>query len=308
MGRVRQKAMLELYAYNAGRGDCIRRRFGSGRLHNIFIDTGVRGFGLRFYEICSRIRESMDLLILTHADEDHIGGILSCLRRGCRIPFRKVIMNGQASRCRDIPLSVRQSSEVYSRLLALGIPVEPAYAGDRLHMDGAEIEILSPGREEVQNVEEQTPLGWYEDYAESLEELARKPLMLRDGSHENRKSIVVSFLYMGRRLLFTGDAWSDCITEAVPAGTGFDLIKMPHHGSVRNISEQWPEKLKCRNFLICADGRRHPDKQTIAKLASWYVQITVYSPADWWSRGFLKEDEDTGKIRFEKKEGLVVKW
>lgn len=72
--------MLEVYTYNAGKGDCIRLRFGDG--HNIFIDTGVTRFGTKFRSICEDVLkagESLDLLILSHVDDDHIGGIfLNC--------------------------------------------------------------------------------------------------------------------------------------------------------------------------------------------------------------------------------------
>ena len=75
--------MLEVYTYNAGKGDCVRLRFDD--THNIIIDTGVIRFAPAFKRICDEITsagETLDLLILTHVDDDHIGGILANLRFG----------------------------------------------------------------------------------------------------------------------------------------------------------------------------------------------------------------------------------
>lgn len=311
--------MIEIYTYNAGKGDCIRIRYGTSCIHNIFIDSGVIGFGRNFAQICKVTGESLDALILTHSDSDHIGGVLSCLRCGHTLPFDEVIMNGRNSYGSNTLLSVRQNQEVYRRLTESGIPVRNAYAGAVYHIGGAELRILSPA-ELLMEAEEETDicrgeniqLGMHNDYGVSLDELARKPLALRDTSSTNRKSIVFTFSFEGKHLLFTGDAWSDCITDAVHERTYFDFIKMPHHGSARNISDQWPDRIECRNFLICTDGAAHPDKQTIAKLAFWYRPITVYSPSDWWSRSFMTADdhigEYTGDITFVKKEGLILKW
>ena len=87
--------MLEIYAYNAGKGDCIRIRFSES--HNIFIDTGVMRFAPSFKRICDQIQscgETLDALILTHADDDHIGGMLANLRISNYIcPFQEVWMN-----------------------------------------------------------------------------------------------------------------------------------------------------------------------------------------------------------------------
>ena len=61
--------MNQIYAYNAGKGECIRLRYGDG--HNIFIDTGVTRFADTLKCLCREIvdaGETLDLLILTHVD------------------------------------------------------------------------------------------------------------------------------------------------------------------------------------------------------------------------------------------------
>ena len=84
--------MLEVYTYNAGKGDCVRLRF--AETHNIFIDTGVTRFAHSFKRICDQIiaaGETLDAIILTHVDDDHIGGILANLRFSTyKCPFHEV--------------------------------------------------------------------------------------------------------------------------------------------------------------------------------------------------------------------------
>lgn len=87
--------MLEVFAYNAGKGDCIRIHYAG--THNIIIDSGVMRFSPNFKRICDSViqeRETLDALILTHVDTDHIGGILANLRCAhYKCPFNEVWMN-----------------------------------------------------------------------------------------------------------------------------------------------------------------------------------------------------------------------
>lgn len=105
--------MFEVYTYNAGKGDCIRLHFAG--THNIFIDSGVTRFAPVFRLQCDRIKQSgetLDALILTHVDDDHIGGILANLRRaGYRCPFIEVWMNIPA-----VPLMMTEPYQ-FSRMM-----------------------------------------------------------------------------------------------------------------------------------------------------------------------------------------------
>ena len=49
--------MLQIFNYNAGKGDCLRLRYtgASGIPHNILIDSGEIRFGLEFEAICKQI-------------------------------------------------------------------------------------------------------------------------------------------------------------------------------------------------------------------------------------------------------------
>ena len=305
--------MLKLYAYNAGKGDCVRLEFGEeNNSHNVVIDTGVTRFVQKFNEICNNLT-SPDLLILTHVDDDHIGGVLALLRAGWKCPFKEVRMNRTGAVDKgNAYLSTRQNDEVYSRLVDQGIDVQPMFAGDSINLYSAMITAIWPEKIVDDNNRNDTPLAYHKDYGKALSFLADEPIRKIDRSINNRNSIVFIFEYDGHRLLFTGDAWGTDVINALSKDADdkqtFDLIKLPHHGAVGNISEDYPKYMETKKFLICTDGVMHPDKQTIAKLKKWYGDITIYSPSNWWKRGFFTDEDDKDGVNLIYSEGLVFEW
>lgn len=93
----------------------------------------------------------------------------------------------------------------------------------------------------------------------------------RDHSEANGSSIGVIAEYGGRRLLLSGDAWSQVLTPALTrfaaqtGGSGervaLDAFKLPHHGSKNNISAELMATIDCPRYLISTSGSRfnHPD-------------------------------------------------
>jgi hypothetical protein len=68
-----------------------------------------------------------------------------------------------------------------------------------------------------------------------------------------------------------------CLTEAIgrvsrPDGEGrlgIDALKLPHHGSRRNIDNGLLEAIRCRRYLISTSGRgssHHPDHEALARV------------------------------------------
>ena len=107
--------------------------------------------------------------------------------------------------------------------------------------------------------------------------------------------------------MLSGD-WSSDVCSSDLAKRNYDLVKLPHHGSARNISAVYRNSIRSSNFLICTDGVSHPDKQTIAKLEKWYGEINIYSPSAWWSNGYFTGNDRNHRINYYQKEGLVIAW
>ncbi|MBU9672659.1 MBL fold metallo-hydrolase [Planococcus sp. CP5-4] len=91
-----------------------------------------------------------------------------------------------------------------------------------------------------------------------------------DNSETNGSSISFVIEYCGKRLLFLADAHSDIISENISKleEKYFDLVKLSHHGSKKNISKKLIENLNSELFLISTNGDKHghPDFESLAKI------------------------------------------
>lgn len=73
---------MELWMTRAGIGDCILVRCGEERKVNILIDSGQGAGALEsVLKRIARRREQLDLLVLTHDDNDHVKGACNLLKR-----------------------------------------------------------------------------------------------------------------------------------------------------------------------------------------------------------------------------------
>lgn len=108
-----------------------------------------------------------------------------------------------------------------------------------------------------------------------------------DKSVYNLSSIVVLAEANGKRMLLTGDALSRDLLPVLKE-TGLlkegetlhiDLLKMPHHGSIRNIDEEFLTTVTADHYIMSADGRHdNPDLATLKLLSKvrGSDQYTVY--------------------------------
>lgn len=326
---------MEVYPYDAGRGDCLRIRFcgESGTYRNILVDSGTRRFGVSCASVFQEVQaagECIDIQLITHTDEDHLGGLLYMIDHGIPIQAGVVVINHPqnlpAESGDSTPLSVPQANRIVGRLISQKVNLRSGLKGELIELDGARIQILHPVQEQVETVfglpGRDAPLGIMDDRGIPLEQLMERPLSYRDASLSNRASIVFVLEHAGKRLLFAGDAWSDDILESVRTYAElreedipirFDAVKLPHHGSAGNISEEWTKVFQAERYFLCADGRRHPSKQTVAKLLSWYEAVEIVSPRNWWSDGFFSAADieqfiEPKRLRLTQRKGAAMLW
>ena len=100
-----------------------------------------------------------------------------------------------------------------------------------------------------------------------------------DQSPANGSSIALLLEYPADnpdvRMLLAGDAWSSVLEASITKLLGNDDgrlrltgFKIPHHGSVGNVSESLLDRLSCKHYLISTSGAvfRHPHARTVELL------------------------------------------
>jgi len=104
---------------------------------------------------------------------------------------------------------------------------------------------------------------------EKLSEIEEKDYSITNGS-----SISFILQYQGKNLLFLGDAHEDIIFESISElkakgfSCFFDLVKISHHGSNKNISKRLLSLFEAKKYLISTNGLKfnHPDIEAISKI------------------------------------------
>lgn len=100
-----------------------------------------------------------------------------------------------------------------------------------------------------------------------------------DKSPANGSSIAVIAHWEGKNYLLSGDAYAHVMAASLDRWrkqennanasedkpVKLELFKLPHHGSVSNISEELLELIKCRRYLFSSSGKifGHPHDRTV---------------------------------------------
>ena len=78
-------------------------------------------------------------------------------------------------------------------------------------------------------------------------------------------------------MLLTGDARGDHVLEGLEAANllkdgkcHVDLLKLPHHGSNRNLEPKFFEQITADHYVVSSNGERfdNPDQETLEWLAA----------------------------------------
>lgn len=196
----RPDGRLHVVFLDVGQGDAIFIQSPSGR--QLLVDGGrypsvvldELGRQMPFWD------RSIDLVLATHPDEDHMAGLVSVLER---YQVSGLIANGVDA----------AGDPAFEALLAAasqdGVTVHTAQTGEVVSLDGARLEILHAGNMET-------------------------------GENRNDASIVARLDYGDLSLLLTGDAETAAETALLNSGCDLDavILKAGHHGA--NTSSSAP--------------------------------------------------------------------
>lgn len=101
---------------------------------------------------------------------------------------------------------------------------------------------------------------------QNWEQLATMQEVETDSSKTNRSSIAFMLEYEEMKLLFPGDCPIQLIMEELP--NQIDFVKLPHHGSNRDICCEFLNNTQVSYYLLSTDGKKfgHPSKSVIANI------------------------------------------
>lgn len=316
--------MLTLKALPAYDGDCFIISLGEGNnIKNIIIDGGRKRLVVTKLkkEILDIINKGqvIDLMILTHIDNDHIYGLIKLFEENWinkeiikEVWFnsKEIISNTyfnenanddllQMFNKDDANISYKQGITFSERLEELDIKIDRVVtAGYSKNIGDAQLKVISPEEENLKKLYSNWDKAFPKkvvngvnissikesDYECSIEELLIKPYE-EDKAIVNGSSIAFVLEYKGKKILMLADSHPSIIMKNLRKIYGqtddeiyMDLIKLSHHGSKRNINEEFVNNIKSDIYLISTNGETHglPNKETIVKIAKSREKETIF--------------------------------
>ena len=235
---------LEIAFLDIGQGDSAFLRLPNGA--TLLVDGGPRtNFDSGKYIVLPFLRslgiKAIDVVIATHADMDHIGGLVSVIGD---MKVKRVIMPHG-----------RHTTWTQCRLLEMiderGIALQLGRRGERIDVcPGVWIDILHPTEEWVG----------------------------KEGVSENDRSVVIRLVYGSTSAILTGDiggASEEEMTRNV-SGIRSDVLKVSHHGAKSGTSKAFLWAVRPRIAVISAgrDNRYgHPAPEVVERLISMGARV-----------------------------------
>ena len=294
--------MLELEVQKAYQGDCIWVRCIAEKNTNIVIDAGPSTFASGFRNLVRKIienKEKIDLLVFSHIDDDHIRGCIRYLQEVKESIIEKIWINGYGTNVYSNiqEHSVNNVSNLVSLIEKRKIPIEyPIFEGKEYIFCGGLLKVIGPTEKAVLELAEQikTSRNLQEHTSNlhlgNIDEVV--DVYNSDMSKTNRASIILVLEFENKRLLFSGDSTSENILYAISkyyASNKFDIVKLPHHGSPRNISRELIREIKAERFIISTN--KTVDKVTFRRFVEEREHTELMLNYKWWTNGYFTNDD-----------------
>ena len=312
-----------------------------GRKGVVVVDGGPRGCGK---VLKAKVEEvgTPDLMVLTHYDDDHIGGMsqyITTCKKENRLPAREIwancikyaeteeeiivmedaprefpVIREMDAPMQDMPRMAPMPSPVQAVKFARLVEILPNKSdltwrddlteGVAQQFPFADVEVVSPteewrkkavGKQEIVAatmekkiivMPKSVPMGEevlrempMMEILEPLEDLAldcpNPPSEKVDAQVANAASIAIILRCDDLSILMLGDCYPHNVVDYLRR-KGYsennplkvDFVKVSHHGSQHNTSNELLDLVKCNHYIISTNGEKfgHPDREAIAHI------------------------------------------
>jgi competence protein ComEC len=215
---------LEVHFISLGHGDCSLIKTPQGKYILVDAGLGIMSGKLKRYLNRQGVA-SLDLLILTHPDPDHYGGMKGVIKN---FEVKEFIEPG-------IPASEERLAGLLGLLDEKRIRHTIARRGDRFTVDAVTLEVLSPPQR----------------------------LLTQARDIDNANSIVLRLSAGGIRLLFTGDIEAEAEKFLLETGDDVtaDILKVPHHGVSTSCTPAFLDAVKPRYAVLSCAYYAEPSRE-----------------------------------------------
>ena len=217
---------------DVGQGDASLITLPSGgRVVQILIDGGPNAGVLPALEaVMPDGDRSIDLVMLTHPQLDHFGGLIDVMKRYRVGAF---IWSGRAG-------TVDAWDDLVRAIREAGVPAVALGSGDAIRFGDRTLAVLHPDRTGLVSGE------------------------------LNDSSLVMRLDADGVRALFTGDIASNVERRLSPDELAADVLKVPHHGSKYSSGKEFLERVgpKAAFIEVGKNNYGHPTPDALARLTA----------------------------------------
>lgn len=224
---------LEIVALSCGKADAFVL-FTDNK--TIVIDCGEVNDGKKIInQLELKGRDTIDYMILSHYDQDHIGGA------------RKVFSKLKVGKVYDTFIP-KNNNEVYDDFLnaikEYNINAIQVLSKISLNIDGIEVNIYPPEKS---------------DY---------------DIDESNNSSLCVTMKFGENSFMFAGDAENERLSELTAKNLGnFDFLKFPYHGNYQENLEAFLDAVKPKYTVITCSDKNPASEETLTLLEKYGTQV-----------------------------------
>ncbi|NQV90128.1 MBL fold metallo-hydrolase [Candidatus Uhrbacteria bacterium] len=228
---------LRVWMFDVGQGDSFLIEFPTGE--QMLVDGGRNDAILtKIGEVLPPWDRTLDAILVSHPDADHITGLVSVLDR-------------------------YRVETLYETGMIADTQVDRALR-DAIEDEGAQIQFVSKG-DRIQVGDVLLRFLWP---AESYDQ--------ERVSDRNNSSMVFVLEYGETTVLFTGDAELEAEEGFMDAVGDVDVLKVGHHGSLSSTSWEFLRQIRPEIALISAGVNNtygHPHPVVLSRLVDWGVEL-----------------------------------